>query len=250
MEQGREDRNDQRPKMDLHTKRESDQNVSGRSRSKHALFAVLGLMALFVLWNNERFFLNPQAPEWAHFNPIRWHLLPHGLGGAVALVLGAMQFSTRLRRRYLGIHRLTGKLYQIAGTFVAAPVAIWMAFMNSPWFLVAFTIVQATTWMLFTLVAYSCIQRGAVGAHREWMTRSYAIVLIFLEGRVLMAIPALARHGMDAIVLVNWACLAITLVVVECLIRWREVFPSRPPDIHLQPTTAGAPRPAAAEAQR
>jgi hypothetical protein len=63
-------------------------------------------MTLFVLWNNERFFLNPEPPEWAHFNPIRWHLVPYGLGGTIALVLGAMQFSTRLRERYPQIHRL------------------------------------------------------------------------------------------------------------------------------------------------
>jgi len=195
-------------------------------------------MTLFVLWNNERFFLNPEAPEWAHFNPIRWHLVPHGLGGTIALVFGAMQFSTRLRERYPQIHRLIGKLY-IGGTLVAAPVAIWMAFINSPWFLVVFTIVQATTWTLFTLAAYVCIRRRAVAPHREWMIRSYSIVLIFLEGRVLMAIPALARHGMDAIVLVNWACLAVTLVVVEGVLRWREVFPSRQPNIRLQPTADG-----------
>lgn len=192
---------------------------------KYVLFAILGSMALFVLWNNERFFLNPQAPEWAHFNPIRWQLIPHGLAGTLALALGALQFSTRLRRRHLHIHRLTGKLY-IAGTFIAAPVAVWMAFVNSPWFLIPFTVVQASTWMLFTLAAYLCIRRGAVSAHREWMMRSYAIVLIFLEGRVLMAIPVLARHGMDAVVLVNWGCLAVTLVVTECLLRWREIVPS------------------------
>jgi uncharacterized membrane protein len=196
-------------------------------------------MALFVLWHNERFFLNPQAPEWAHYNPIRWHLLPHGLGGTLALALGALQFSTRLRRRYLRIHRLTGKLY-IASTFIAAPVAIWMAFINSPWFLIPFTVVQASTWMLFTLAAYLCIRRGDIRAHREWMMRSYAIVLIFLEGRVLMAIPALARHGMDAVVLVNWGCLAVTLVVMECLLRWREIFPSPQPNKALHPSAASA----------
>ena len=206
---------------------------------KYAFFTVLGLMALFVLWNNERFFLNPQAPEWAHYNPIRWHLLPHGLGGTVALGLGALQFSTRLRRRYLRIHRLSGRLY-IIGTFVAAPVAIWMAFISSPWFLIPFTVVQASTWMLFTMVAYLCIRRGDVSSHREWMMRSYAIVLIFLEGRVLMAIPSLARHGMDAIVLVNWGCLAVTLVVMECLLRWREIFPSAQPNKALHPPTARA----------
>jgi uncharacterized membrane protein len=205
---------------------------------KDALFAALGLMALFVLWNNERFLLNPQAPEWAHVNPIRWHLLPHGLGGTLALALGALQFSTRVRRRYVRIHRLTGKLY-IGGTFIAAPVAIWMAFINSPWFLIPFTVVQASTWMLFTLAAYLCIRRGDVSSHREWMMRSYAVVLIFLEGRVLMAIPALARRGMDAVVLVNWGCLAVTLVVMECLLRWRQIFPSLQPNKALHRSAAG-----------
>jgi len=54
--------------------------------------------------------------------------------------------------------------------------------------------------------------------------RSYAIVLIFLEGRVLMAIPAPARGGLDSVVLVNWGCLAITLVVTECVLRWPALF--------------------------
>lgn len=202
------------------------QQTRDRFGPKYILFAVIGLMTLFVLWNNEAFLLNSDAPEWTHLNPIRWHLIPHGLGGAIALFLGATQFSTRLRRRYTRVHRAIGKLY-ISAAFVAGPVAIWMAFINSPWFLVPFTVVQAATWMLFTLFAFVCIRRGAVRQHREWMTRSYAIVLIFLEGRVLMAIPALGRHGMDAVVLVNWACLAVTLVAVECLLRWREVFPSR-----------------------
>jgi len=195
---------------------------------KHTFFAILFAMTVFVGWNNERFFLDPHAPEWAHYDPIRWHLLPHGLGGSLALALGALQFSTRFRLRYLALHRMAGQIY-IGGTFVAAPVAIWMAFINSPWFLIPFTVVQSTTWMIFTLVAYLCIRRGDIRSHREWMMRSYAIVLIFLEGRVLMAIPALARHGMDAVVLVNWACLAVTLVVIEILLRWREIAPAGNP---------------------
>ena len=202
--------------------------IAAHSTPKYVLFAVLGVMAMFVLWNNERFFLNPQASEWAHYEPIRWHLLPHGLAGTLALGLGALQFSTRLRRRYLHLHRLSGRLY-IGGTFVAAPVAIRMAFINSPWFLVPFTVVQACTWMLFTGTAYWCIRHGDLHAHRAWMVRSYAIVLIFLEGRVLMAIPALAQRGMDAIVLVNWGCLAVTLVVVEFILRWRELSPAPRP---------------------
>jgi len=198
-----------------------------RDWPKYALFATLGLMTMFVLWNNERFFLDPQAPQWAHYLPIRWQLVPHGVAGTLALALGALQFSTRVRRHYPQTHRLSGRVY-IVGTFVAAPVAIWMAFISSPWFLVPFTIIQATAWMLFTGAAYLCIRRRQVTLHREWMVRSYAVVLIFLEGRVLMAIPALARGGMDSVVLVNWGCLAVTLVGTEVFLRWRELFPPAP----------------------
>lgn len=197
-----------------------------RDFGKRLFFATVGLAFLFVLWNNERFFLNPRAPEWAHFNPIRWLLLPHGLAGLVALLLGATQFSTSLRRRNPRIHRLFGKLY-IIGTVILAPVAVWMAFINSPWFLIVFTCVQASTLLLFTFAAYACVRRREFSAHREWMVRSYGILLIFLEGRVLMAIPALERGGMDSIVLVNWACMVITLVVVEYFLRWRQLFPVR-----------------------
>jgi hypothetical protein len=47
-----------------------------RSPAKYGLFAVVGVMTLFVAWNNERFFLDPLAPEWSHYNPVKWQLLP------------------------------------------------------------------------------------------------------------------------------------------------------------------------------
>jgi uncharacterized membrane protein len=191
---------------------------------KGLFYAAFVTALLFVLWHNERFLLNPDAPEWIHFNPVRWHLVPHGIGGAIALTLGALQFSTTLRRRYTRIHRICGKAYIIA-VLILAPVAVWMALILSPWFLLVFTIVQAATLLLFTGAAYACIRRRDITAHREWMVRSYGILLIFLEGRILMAIPALSRRGMDAVVLVNWGCMVVSLVAVECFLRWRQLFP-------------------------
>jgi hypothetical protein len=200
----------------------------GVIRLKHVFFGAFALMTLFVLWNNERFLLDPASPAWAHYGPIRWHLIPHGIGGSLALFLGATQFSSRLRRNHIGIHRLCGKLY-IGGVFLLSPVAVAMAFRNSPWFMIVFTIVQTLTVMAFTAAAYRSIRASRIAQHREWMVRSYAVILIFVEGRVLMAIPALARHGMDSIVLVNWACLVVSLVVAEFVLRWRDLFPARKP---------------------
>jgi hypothetical protein len=49
------------------------------SAAKYLFFAAFGVMGLFVLCNN----------------PIRWHLLPLGLGGATALVFGATSLDAR-----------------------------------------------------------------------------------------------------------------------------------------------------------
>ena len=195
-------------------------------RPKHLLFGAFGLMALFVLWNNERFLIDPSAAAWARYDPIRLHLLPHGVGGALALAIGATQFSSRLRRKRPRAHRFLGKLY-IISSFVLAPVAIFIALKISPWFMTVFTIVQAVTLMAFTAAAYWSIRHGNVAQHREWMVRSYAVLLVFLEGRVLMAIPAIAQQGMDSVVLVNWACFALSLVVAEFVLRWADLFPAR-----------------------
>ena len=195
-------------------------------RPKHLLFGAFGLMALFVLWNNERFLIDASADVWVRYDPIRLHLLPHGVGGVLALAIGATQFSSRLRRKHLRVHRFLGKVY-IISNFVLAPVAILMALKISPWFMTVFTIVQGATLMVFTAAAYWSIRHKNVAQHREWMVRSYAVLLVFLEGRVLMAIPAIGQQGMDSVVLVNWACFAVSLVVAEFVLRWRDLFPVR-----------------------
>lgn len=207
---------------------------------KHGLFAAFALMALFVLWNNERFLVDASSPAWAHYDPIRLHLVPHGIGGTLALALGATQFSSRLRCKHLRLHRFFGKLYLI-GCFVLAPVAILMALKISPWFMTVFTIVQATTLMAFTAAAYWSIRHRNVAQHREWMVRGYAVVLVFLEGRLLMAIPAIARHGMDSVVLVNWGCFALSLVIAEFALRWGDLFPHRASAVPASASSARSP---------
>jgi uncharacterized membrane protein len=185
---------------------------------KYAFFAVVAAMAAFVLWNNERFLIDPASPNWPHYKLMGWRLVVHGLAGVTALALGALQFSSRLRRTRLGLHRLIGKTY-VASVFIAAPAAIFMAIVVSPWFMLTFTITQAGVWMLCTALAYMFVRRRDVASHREWMIRSYAIVLNFLEGRVLMAVPPIGAQGMDAVVAVNWLCLALTLVGAELVIQ-------------------------------
>lgn len=49
-----------------------------RFRFKHWASLALGVMTLFVLYNNERFIVFHADPDWEYFFPVRWWLLPTG----------------------------------------------------------------------------------------------------------------------------------------------------------------------------
>jgi len=92
---------------------------------KHLLFGLLGALALFVIYHNERFIIDHSDPQWTYYLPVGWLLVPHGIAGTVALVLGAAQFSTRLRERHTRVHRMMGRSYVIA-VAIAAPMGIYV----------------------------------------------------------------------------------------------------------------------------
>src|SRR3954467_11252452 len=80
-------------------------------RAKTLLFTAIGAMYLYVLWTNETFLFDKADPEWQHIAPFQALLLPHGLAAALALFLAPFQFSERLRRKYVTVHKTFGYLY-------------------------------------------------------------------------------------------------------------------------------------------
>src|SRR6476661_458920 len=94
-------------------------------RAKTMLFLLIGAMYLFVIFTTESFLFNKSDPEWTHIEPFKTILLPHGLVAALALLLGPFQFSERLRRNYIMVHKTLGYLY-ITGCFLGAPVGAYI----------------------------------------------------------------------------------------------------------------------------
>ena len=78
--------------------------------AKTLLFALIGVLYVYTLATNETFLFNKSDPEWAHIAPFKMWLLPHGMAAAFALFLGPFQFSERLRRQYLMVHKTFGYL--------------------------------------------------------------------------------------------------------------------------------------------
>ncbi len=199
---------------------------SQRLRPKYVLFALLALMYLYVLWNNERFLIDSKDPEWLHIASFKWVLLPHGLAAACALFLGPLQFSDRLRKRFAKAHRIMGRFY-VAGVIIGAPLGIYIQqfqerFGHPRSFTMAAT-ADAGAWMLATTVAMICILQGKVQLHRQWMTRSFACAIIFLEVRTISGLT----NGLQHIETIVWFCVAAAFPLADLTLYIEESLRTR-----------------------
>ncbi len=191
--------------------------------AKQILFAFIAALALFVVYNNERFIVDHGDPQWTYYLPVRWLLLPHGLAGLLVLCLGATQFSTRLRRRHARVHRILGRCYVI-GVAIAAPLGIYITALHNALPTRIAVTTQALLWMLTTGMAFYCIRRRNFEQHRHWMIRSYAVTLIFLTDRVLVAIPWFSDLDGDTSPSILFMCNIIAWVVPTFIVAWPSVF--------------------------
>ncbi len=201
-----------------------------RIRPKYLLLAFIGLMVAYVLRHNESFLINRADPVWQHYHPFRWYLLPHALAGTCALLLGPLQFSDRLRQRFTKFHRVVGRIY-IAGALIVAPLGAYIQFfeerMGGPRSFSIAALVDAILLMLTTAIAFTFILNGKVQQHRQWMTRSFAVALVFLEVRVVGGITGWDKSP-AAIETIVWSCLAFSLLSADIVLQVQELLRSRP----------------------
>jgi hypothetical protein len=76
--------------------------------------------------------------------------------------------------------------------------------------------------VLFTsAMAFAAIKRRDVQTHREWMTRSFALILAAITLRIYLPGLEAAFGDRDGYAIVAWACWVPNILVAEWLIRSR-----------------------------
>lgn len=210
-------------------------------RPKYLLFAAIGLMLAYVIPHDESFLVHPKDPLWQHYEPFKWWLLPHGIAGACALLLGPMQFSDRLRQRFRKLHRVVGRIY-VVGVFLAGPLGLYIQyFQERTGGARSFTIAAAADgalWMATTAIAMVFILKGRVQEHQQWMTRSFAVALVFLEGRVIGGVSGWENLGDRASETIVWACLAFSILSADLVLQWQQLARSRSAFRRRQPVSS------------
>jgi len=200
-------------------------------RPKYFLFGFIWLMLAYVLMRDESFLVNPKDSEWQHIQSFRWWLLPHALAGACALLLGPLQFSERLRHRFVKLHHIVGYVY-VACVFIAAPLGPYIQHANERLgdarsFTIE-TVFQGGIWMLTTGIALAFILNGKVQQHRQWMTRSFGTgPLIFLEVRVIGGLTGWETLGPHVNEIIVWACTGSSILIADLVLQAEELYRTR-----------------------
>jgi uncharacterized membrane protein len=214
-----------------------------RVRPKYLLFAFVGLMMAYVLVHNESFLINRQDPVWQHYHPFRWWLLPHGIAGACALLLGPLQFSDRLRQRFTKFHRVAGRIY-VASALILAPLGTYIQYFQerngAPRSFSVAGLVDAILLIMTTGIAFAFILNGKVQQHRQWMTRSFAVALVFVEVRVVQGVTGWENLGLAATETVVWSCLAFSILSADIVLQVQELLRSRPVPARVQAASSSA----------
>jgi uncharacterized membrane protein len=148
-------------------------------------------------------------------------IMTHITGMMFAILCGPFQFLRALRERHFGVHRLVGKIY-IAGALVGALGGLYMAQFSASGAVsdLGFALLALGV-LLTTTLAYLRIRGGDVQSHREWMTRSYALIFAAVTLRIYLPFLYAAFGEHDGYAIVAWACWVPNLLVAEWLIRSR-----------------------------
>jgi uncharacterized membrane protein len=200
---------------------------SGRSRFKTVLWISLGLTVLFVFITSELLLVTDYPMYHAYRLQViadRQLLIPHTLSGVIALLAGPVQFSSRLRQRYLKFHRVLGRIYVVA-VFIGAFTGIALA-AGRPG--LPGTSMQAAAWIVCTTAALVTARNRQIIQHRQWMIRSYAVTFTFVSSRVLNLWPRYWSHLGDSFAAVGVIAFTLaSLLLVDLGLNWHELTTRR-----------------------
>lgn len=152
----------------------------------------------------------------ALLNDVFWNVgfYTHIILGGLALLIGWLQFSPRLRRTRLPLHRRIGKIY-VAAALLSGLAAIGIGTQATGGWPAALGFMSlGVIWVYTTFAAYRHIRARRQTAHRKMMTYSYAACFAAVMLRLWM--PLLIIYFDDYILayrVVAWLCWVPNLLV-------------------------------------
>ena len=166
------------------------------------------------------------STENARFVAAPLAVVVHILGAGLFCILGALQFSSRLRQRNPKWHRLSGRIVVASGIFSALS-GFWMT-VTYPippelqgGLLYTVRVCVSLAMLTSILIAMVAVTGGDIATHRAWMIRAYALgqgagmqVVVLLPWMLAIGKPTVFQR--DVLMSSAWL---INLIIAEMAIQ-------------------------------
>jgi hypothetical protein len=120
-----------------------------------------------------------------------------------------------------------GYIY-VTGVFALAPLGAYVQYVSegldgAPRSFTVLASVDGLMLVVTTAIALMFARQRRLTQHRQWMTRSYAVALVFFEGRLILGLTGLETASVEMVQAVIWSCLALSVPSADIVNDWDEL---------------------------
>jgi len=153
----------------------------------------------------------------------------HVYSSMFILLLGAMQFSERIRYRFPIVHRYAGLIYVVAVVCISSPAGFIMGIHGNGGIIAQSSFcLLSVLWFYFTLLAFLAIKKGGIVQHKNFMILSYALTLSALTLRLHKYILTNTTdiHRIEIYRIVSWSGWIVNLAIAYLYIHRHKILKS------------------------
>ncbi len=171
---------------------------------------------------NERNFALLSGKSQALLANVLWNIgfYTHIFFGGIALLIGWLQFSKRLRNKQLSLHRNIGKAY-VVFALLSGLASIYIGFYTFGGTVATLGFIcLGIIWVLTTVKAYLAVRKKDLLGHQRWMIYSYAACFAAVTLRLWLPLLQMTFDEFDtAYRIVAWLCWVPNIFVAYLITR-------------------------------
>lgn len=185
------------------------------------LSTVIGLYPIIYFLIDRQFGLLSSKP-FELLNDNLWNIAFYGhiTFGGLALLIGWLQFSNKLRIKNTGLHRRIGKTY-VMSVFISGVCGLFIALYATGGIIsILGFFLLGLIWLTTTILSFKAVKKGNVALHEKLMIFSYAACFAAVTLRVWLPLLTFAMGEFNsAYRIVAWLCWVPNIIVAYFIVR-------------------------------
>jgi hypothetical protein len=183
-------------------------------------FLLLLITLQYIPYNTDVAFLRIKQDEIA-YDYYKIAFFTHVYTSIFLMILGFLQFSKTIKRKYINVHRWSGRMYAVIILFLSGPSGLVMSYhANGGTFSKIAFVILSILWMSFTFLSVFYVLKKDIVNHQKYAIRSFALTLSAISLRLFKYIIVFLFQPlpMDVYRIVAWLGWTFNLVVAEIII--------------------------------